>query len=282
MASKTPTTSDQWQTLDRETALIRGVWYGDPGTRKTTGIATMAELGPVLYIDTEQGLKHRPLEAHGVPTANIRPVRDASYTHMEDLIAKLRAEVDAGTLDIVGVVLDSITAATSYLLQDLVAAQVRKAQRSGQERQAWKIFRDDYGDMTAQMRNIYRGFRDLPVHLAIAAHTRRDQDEEGSVRVGPAVGPALQNDLIGYSDIVIKTGITNDEEPFGYGITKPTGRFEAKDRFDVLPTSMADPTFIRVHQYVTGVLTADTDPIQDAARKRRNSATQPTTTTKEA
>lgn len=277
-------TTEKWSEM-AEVDKIAMCYYGAPGTGKTTHMAQMAKLGTIIYIDTEAGLKRGALQRQNVPTQNIRVINsDITYTKLEDTIYQLRNQEDAGDLNIIGVVLDSITSGTGFLLNNLIDEAVAKAKRTGQERSPWKIQRDDYGDMTAQMKRILRGFRDLPIHFLISAHAKREQDENGEIRVGPATTPSLADDLIGYSDIIAYTKTVGVEKITHVAVCNPSGRFEAKDRFGVLPNTLAEPTFDRVAAYVNGDLTADTDKIQIEARERFNPSSteaQPIPTTKE-
>lgn len=260
-----PTTPSGFSSLEDETLIIRGVWYGDPGTRKTTAMATMANLGKVVVIDTENGLKIGPLKKHGVNVSNIMLIKssDVTFTRLEDLIAQLMDDVALGDTNIIGVVWDSVTATYNRLTANVVTNAVEKSRRMGTERLSWKTHKEDYGDSVTQTKIILRGLRDQPVHLAISAHSRRDQDEDGFVRIAPSVSPALQSDLFAFSDIMVRMDLLqSDELVVGYGLTKPVGRFECKDRFDTLPSNMVSPTFERVHGYLTGGLTAENDEVQ--------------------
>src|SRR5690606_31010768 len=81
------------------------------------------------------------------------------------------------------------------------------------------------------------------------------------------VTPALQNDLFAYSDIVlhVRTLAAGDITLYT-GVSTPTGRFKAKDRYGVLPANMVTPSFDRLVEYVNGSLDLDTDEVQQGAR----------------
>jgi len=117
------------------------------------------------------------------------------------------------------------------------------------------------------MKTLLRGYRDLPVHLAISAHARRDKDENEAVRVGPAVTPSIRDTLMAYADCVINTQVieaTGYPKGIGYGRTTTVGRFDGKDRFGVLPKNMINPSFDRIVGYVDETITRDTDDEQRA------------------
>lgn len=260
--------------LATSTDLVRAMWTGDAGKGKTYDMAHMAKLGHVVIIDAEKRLKKGPLVRAGVPLENIEPRlctvdEPLSYKSIMDLGEELRGRIMSGE-EIYGVIWDSATEIHRVLLGDLVGRAVIQAERAGKERDEWKTYQEDYGDMTEQMRKIIRKYRDLPVHFAMSTLAKRDQDEEGGVRVSPALTPAVLRDYVGYMDIVInkRVEIVNGQDEYS-GYTRPTGRFEAKDAFGVLPRILVNPTFDRVMGYVDGTLNRETDPIQLAAKAAR-------------
>lgn len=263
--------------LADEKDYVRALYYGDPGKAKTTNAAAMARLGRVVYIDSENGLKPSALKRQGVPIENIEPYRDISYEALRSLAWDVKGRLDDGE-PIVGVVWDSMTATLPYFIDDLVGAAVAKATRSGQVRESWKTYQDDYGDMTNQVREVLRLLRDLPCHLALTAHARKGKDEEGMVEVGPNVTPALQGDLFAFMDQVLHVRTLQAGEQTLYtAVSTPTGRFKAKDRFGVLPPNLVTPTFDRLVGYVDGTLDPASDEVQTQARQALAQAASTTT-----
>lgn len=264
-------------TMANATELIRAMWTGDPGKGKTYDMAHMAKLGHVIYLDAERRLKPGVLRRAGIPLDNIEPrlcteAEPVTYTNLQALALEMQGRLADGE-PIVGMCWDSAVETARLLLGQLVDQQVVRAERQGKERDSWKTFQEDYGDLTEQMRRVIRKFRDLPIHLAIAASSKRDQDEEGAVRVSPALTPAVLRDYLGYMDLVIHKRVetVNGEDEYS-GLTRPTGRFEAKDAFGVMPRVLVNPTFDRVLGYVNGTLDRDSDPLQIRAREARKQA----------
>ncbi len=254
-------------TLADEGERVQVLYYGDPGMTKTTCALAMARLGRVIAIDAENGMKPAALRRQGIPIENIEPYRDISHAALLDLLWSVRGRVNDGE-PIAGVVWDSMTATLPAFIDTLVKAAVAKAERRGEVRETWKTYQDDYGDMTNQVRELYRLVRDLPCHLAITAHVRKGKNEEGLVEVGPNVTPALQADLFAFSDIVMhmrSTPVGTDGLLYT-GVTTPTGRFKAKDRYSALPPNLATPTFDRIVSYVEGRIDLDSDIVQTEAR----------------
>ena len=177
--------------------------------------------------------------------------------------------------NIVAIVWDSATETARCLLQKLVDDGVRQAAEAGKERDPWATQLADYGSMTEQMRRLIRRFRDLPVHLLISCLPNRDTDEEGAVRVVPALTPAVLRDFLGYMDVVLhmRLWLIDGKEEY-FGLTKHYGRWEAKDSSGVFPRILINPTFDRVLGYVNGTLTAEKDPVQKAAKEARAKASE--------
>lgn len=251
-------TMDYDLTLEDEKEPIRMVYYGDPGTRKTSYMAAMSQLGKVVHIDAEEGLKPTALRRLGIDVSNIIPVRRVTYMKLEDLMYEWLDIIAKGNdLPFIGINFDSATAMIDRFISGVVDSQVRKADAKGEDRARWKVYQEDYGDMTNQIKNLLRGYRDLPVHLCIAAHAKREKDEEDAVRIGPSVNPAVRDAISVYSDLILNTDIVaapGYPKGLGYARTQTIGKFDGKDRFGVLPKNMINPTFPRVLQYVEGDL----------------------------
>jgi len=130
---------------------------------------------------------------------------------------------------------------------------------------------DQYKATTQEGRRLMRSLVDLKCHIGLGCQMRRDVDKQsGRVKYGPAVNPALCGDLIGYSDFVIRLvqdGTWADGRPLVVGYPRPSVEFEGKDRYGVLPSRLADPTFDRLIAYASGELTKDTDLVQAGYRE---------------
>lgn len=273
--------------LSEQPQFVKAGWYGDVGTAKTSSLAALARLGKIVAIDSEAGLETGPLEDLGIPTENIIPFRDITYDALDDLHWQIRSQLDQEPGSIVGVTIDSMTEIVAKLVEQTndaeVERQIRKMQRRGEDTSGLSKFRIDlssWGVVTEQVRRLIRRYRDLPCHVGWAALERRDVDQnDGSVSYGPRVNPGLQGDLVGYVGIVAHTWVDGEDEQGREQFVahmRRTGKYVAKDRFHVTPRRMAVPSFDRLVSYVTGELTAENDPIQqayhDVLRARRDAA----------
>lgn len=267
------------QKLTESREPINSLYYGDGGTGKTTALASMANLGKILVVNAESGVKSRPLKERGVDVDQIEvfpgPDESITYDSLVEQWVRVREELNSDPEAYAGVVLDSITEIYKALLDSVVGSAVVRATRAGKERDPFFIDRADYGVMTEQVRSLVRKFRDLPCHFGMSALSRREQDDDGAVVYQPAVTPALQNDLIGWVDVVCVTSVASVGGVDEYrGLFRPHSKFRGKDRISAgaLPKWLVDPTFDRVVAYVDGDLSVDSDPVMAEARERAASA----------
>lgn len=254
---------------------VNALYYGDGGTGKTTHLMRMARLGRIMVINAEGGLKASALARQDIPLENIEvypdPGSDLDFNGVESIFKTMRGDLAKNPDSWAGVVWDSATEIVKVMLDHIRDYKVEKAENEGKERDPFFIGLEDYGVMTEQMRLLVRRFRDLPCHFGVSALERRDQDNDGTVKYGPAITPALATDLFGYVDVVAHTqvarvgGVEEFQAQF-----RPEGKWRAKDRFGALPRLMVDPTFDRVVDYVSGKIESPAqDEIMIAAKERR-------------
>lgn len=281
--------SDAWfAPLDDTEDFLNVLWYGRPGSTKTTSLATAASSAPegskVLIINAEGGLKVRALRKHGVDTSKIvvfpNPATDDVLDDENLMRVFLRVQKDLmeDPKSWFAVGIDSITDVGQILVD---RAQQARVSRSAVALDPNFVDRDDYGVSAKIIRKHLRAFRDLPCHFLVTATLRRDVDEDtGKVMYGPAVSPAVSNDLQGYVDIVCMIKAADEDGPVR-GLVRGSKKYAVKDRFEMLPTVMVEPTFDRMHEYMTDAMTEETDPMQEslpakpapATKKGKGSAT---------
>jgi hypothetical protein len=256
------------QTADQLKELSKVGLYGLQGGGKTTDVASMAKLGKIVLINAESGLKPKTLaRSFDIPVANISIHSDISYEGLDALYWELKAEFDDDPDAYIGLGLDSVTEIQKLMLERLVDAGKIKADRKGMVREGFQAQRDEYGEVTEQLRRLIRKFRDLPCHVAIAALERRDQDDDGTVKYGPAVTPAIQNDLVGYLDILchVVVEVAPGWNPVGeafIGQFRRGGKYNVKERFNLIPARLINPTMDRIIAYVNEDLVESEDDEQ--------------------
>lgn len=244
------------------------LYYGDGGTGKTSALASMANLGRVMYIDAESGIKLRPLKLLGINVDNIElPDLEGPLNHdaLDDIFWSMKSDLDADPDSWFGCVLDSGSEIARAFLDDIVGKRVTKAEKLGSKasemmKDPFFIDLDNWGYMSQQFRDLIRRFRDLDCHFGISFLERRDKEKDGSVRVGPAINPGLQTDVVGWHDVVCRT---STEGGIFLGATQPEGIRIGKDRYGALPHAMVNPSFARMLGYIHDELQEETDPLQN-------------------
>ena len=266
--------------LDDVQEFLNVLYYGREGSGKTTNALSMALLphpGRVLAINIEGGLKRGALAKRGIPTERIAiwptPGERPSFAGLEQLHEQLLWELQQDPSSWLGVVFDSVTEGAALLREDATTDRYKRLKDAGRNYDPTFIDRADYGVQSDQLQRLLRRFRDLPCHFVVTALERLDED---TGVYGPAVNPALANSLLGYVDLALYTkasqhSVENTDEVLSEfrAATRPSNTWRGKDRYDLLPHVMADPTFERVHAYITGDLTEQDDLAQVAYLERQ-------------
>lgn len=255
--------------------FLNVLYYGEPGSGKTSAAAAMAHLGPIYLVDVESGAKARPLRRLGIPTKNIRPIKIDGYKSLDAFYWRLKQELEDDPGGVAGVVFDSISEIHDLLLREQVDIRhgkaVRKATgRSGEllmevDDNEFQIELGERGIVTEQLRTLTRRFRDLECHMALVAGTKREIEGDGVVYL-PLLPPKYGAQLRGFVDVVAYTSkAPGVEDASGYlGVFRDVGKFKGKDRFGALPPVLAHPAFDRV----ASIIFEEIELSQDAAQTR--------------
>lgn len=270
--------------LDEMPEFIKILYYGEPGSGKTSAACAMARLGPIYLIDAEAGAKARPLRRLGIPTQNIRPITVSGYAALDAFYWRLKQELEDAPPDVViGAVFDSYTEIHQILLREQVDLRHGKAVRAASDAQGELLYEVEdseydvelkqHGIVTEQLRMLTRRFRDLPCHIAFVTLAKRDLDSDtGQVVYLPQLPPKFGTNLRGYVDVIGYTRQADGvETASGFlGIFRDSGKYRGKDRLGGIPRVLANPAFDRVVGCVTETLdlAEDTDQLQYLERGR--------------
>lgn len=262
LSGGTATSPGWFETLEDSDEFTKVLFYGREGTGKTTAAARAAETGRVLVINSEGGLKRTALKQQGVDVANIAvwPPTGVEITArtLEDLHEKILGDLTDDPDAWYAIVIDSLTEIHHLLRENATDERVRKSRTVIDPD---FVDRDDYGKMTAQLRKLIRRFRDLPCHVVVIA---LEKDDEQAEEIRPSLTPALNTDVLGYMDVVVRFGAPDGSFR---GRIKGTERIRAKDRFGILPDVLANPSLPRIQAILDGDLDPATDPQQVAMNK---------------
>lgn len=268
----------QTSSLEDQPDRLNALYYGNEGTGKTSHLAAAAHEGRVLIVAAEAGLKRRALLRLGIPVENIHvwppDNGEITFDRMEELFWDLHSDLvdDPDYWHTVG--WDSGTEVTIKLTEDARDAAIEAQAKAHMDKNRFFTDRDDYGMMTGQMRLLLRRFaKDLPCNFVVTCLERRDQDDDGTVKYGPAVTPALQNDMLGIMDVVGHCTVVETE-----GVTefiaefKPVDKYRSKERLaGAVPARLINPTFPRLLAYASEQLDTESDPDYQEALVRRRS-----------
>ena len=155
-------------------------------------------------------------------------------------LATVKAELEADPNAFFAVGIDTGTALVHFLVEEAVRTSMATPamQNNHPNRSPLDVFQDDYGTMTEMIKStITRKLFQLPCHVVIICHSTRRENEDGLIRVGPAMPPAAGQALFTYSDWVLQ--MTREEkgknnESVRFIRAAPKGQIEAKDRYNVL------------------------------------------------
>lgn len=261
--------------IDEGNRYARVLYYGKPGTSKSTSIASMANMGQIVIVDMEDGYEKDALEERGIKTENIHIFKPRSYEEIEQVYWEIKGMIDGG-ISLVGVGVDHWSEIQDILVRDAAIRRITKkrhelaklaptSEDAKAELESLSEFRTDkpdYGEWTERGKRLLRMYRDLPCHVAFASHETND---ENTGKVVPLQTDKFRQKLMAQVRTVIYTRaveVKAEGRIEFLGVTKPVDRYEGKDRTSKLPTVMVNPTMQRVIEVLEGKLDMSTDPDQ--------------------
>ena len=254
--------------VDSETYL-KAMFFGDPGSGKTTAAASMAQLGKILIVDLESGLRARPLDKLGIPTENISVVKLKTYEEMVKVCQEVAKALAADPGKYVGFVLDSVTEMQDKFTENLTSARVRKSATRGVKDDEFEIDGDTRIRASGQVLRICRMLRDLPCHTVFNALQKEDKETDGTIYYRPMLGPKTATAVASYVNIVTHLSLEpSDAGAIRIGRSSPVGKYRGKDNIADLPERMLNPSFDRILKVVRGELTpeeVDADKAHEAS-----------------
>jgi hypothetical protein len=179
----------QIEKLTERERYVNALVYGESGTGKTTWASSAPK--PILWLESEGGTSSiAPEDMAGIDVAKVTGLE--TYRQALALLQK-------GDHGYKTVVLDSFTETAAAILKQIMRAAVQ----ADASRDEFSPLFSEWGRLTGVMREIARGFRDLPMHTIITALQREDTDElSGRVKVRPRMSPTLADELPGFMDVV--------------------------------------------------------------------------------
>lgn len=262
-------------TLAESTDYTKTLYYGPAKNGKTTYMAGAARLGKIVAIDTEgNGWLKAPLRKRGIPLENIIYRTATTYAEMENLYWDILRWITQDETDIVAVCIDHLSDLEKrFLRENTIRRQSNKVQHL-KERSAIALMEQgvnpflneigDYGVWTNQARHLMRLYRDLPCHVAFAAHTRLDLGKKV-----PGLTEMFREELMGAMNFNIGCDVLDlDGGPTFVGYAAKASGWMGGDRLDVLKPMVANPSLDRLIKLASGEIDIANDPEQLALRAK--------------
>lgn len=249
----------QIEKLEEREQVIKAMFYGEAGTGKTV-LASSAP-APILWLEAEGGTASIARERR----ADIDIARIDSLQQLRDALVFLQN--NPGKYNTV--VLDSLTEVQAIVLKEIMLQVVA----TDASRNRHRPFYDEWGMLAGIMRDVVRGFLDLPINVVFTALTREDKDEmTGHTRVQPRLQPSVAFEMPGFLDVmgylytatkssgeVGKEGAGESEEGEQVIVRnlliRPTGKYAAKIRIPAgsdAPDYIREPNWSKVQTLVLG------------------------------
>lgn len=287
--------------LQDQREVVKVILYGREGQAKTTSAARAENLpgdGIVVFINAESGLKPTALRTFLNPDKlKVFPSKAGvkiTYNSLETLLYQLQAMLQRDPDCIKCIVMDSVTEIGNILMEEITeeafdAAALNSKLAKRANRHVTMV--QDFGEMTTKARTLLRGFRDLPCHF-VATALEKELDLGGEVKeMAPELTPKLATSVLGYMDVVIRMRsesieVTVTQDVDGEAVESvelqtlvtgqclPTETVRAKDRFNVFPLFLEDPSMDRIVQYVQGDIVRSADPLSSEYEYARQNSEQ--------
>lgn len=247
------------KSVSQEQDPLTAVFYGEPGTGKTTLLGTFPK---VIHLDIREKGSKVLKKIKGLKTIAIDSVQE-----LEDMYWYLLKEKH----DYETVGIDTVGGAQLLMIEEIM----RKKKKKGKPGDWGSMSMGMWGDVATKAKELfinYRDLRDEGMNVAFLAHRRifkvnedEDDDDQTISRIAPHMGPALSPSIVNVLnaavDIVgetyigekykiikdLKTGKKREEKSINYYLRiGPNSSYITKVRRpkgDKLPDSLKDPEY---------------------------------------
>lgn len=194
------------KTYSPQDQFIKAVIYGASGSGKTTFAVTAPK---PIFASSEKGLMS--IRQHKPAYAEINSLKD-----LQDMLAYLQTPWHGYET----VIIDSITE-----INDIIKSEIEKRNKRNMQLADW-------GELSKQIKVIFRGFRDLPMHVIFIAQETTEKDEDKITKILPSLNGKAATEIAYYMDTVAYAYI--DKAGVRKVITAPHNLYLTKDRTNVI------------------------------------------------
>ena len=189
--------------------------HGPQGTGKTHLASTLAQCGPMLYIDLVG--EHGTGSFAGEPYAeNIYVARPKSVTELDDIYWQL----DSGDHPFVAVAIDSLSALQKMVMRFMMGhseTAVREIKQGAKPATfgTWGEALNVMTDTVTFWYGLAAGDRPNPIHVAMTAQTKvTESDDSGVISRNPDVQKGALQITLAAPDYVIYTDLEPDDDSY--------------------------------------------------------------------
>ncbi len=194
------------KTYSPQDQYIKAVVYGASGSGKTTFAVTAPK---PIFASSEKGLMS--IRQYKPAYAEINSLKD-----LQDMLGYLQTPWHGYET----VVIDSITE-----INDIIKSEIEKRNKRNMQLADW-------GELSKQIKVIFRGFRDLPMHVIFIAQETTEKDEDKITKILPSLNGKAATEIAYYMDTVAYAYI--DKAGVRKVITAPHNLYLTKDRTNVI------------------------------------------------
>lgn len=266
--------------------------FGDPGSGKTVFAGSAdaySDTGRALFIDAESGTTSLYEFYPDIDVVSITSIQDfqdiyeflRKHLKLADIyegrvshdkidkkdakrrLIKLQADlydVDPKTIKeprlYNTVIMDTFTEMQKYVMADITGTD---ASSLNLKEELNMPTLNDWGRNSETVRLIARTFRNLDMHTILTCHAQESKDDKtGATEILPDLPGKLARQIMGFVDIVgylyvpSKKDDDEDDSFKNVLITRPQGKYVAKDRFDKLGSHVEMPTIEKIIKKIKG------------------------------